>query len=504
MKHQIIFKIIFGMVLINMLALTNTWAQIYVDQFTLTPTPVNFSGSNASKISATRIGDFGSCGELKISQTDSFSNGFQSVNYTFPQPLQIDDKQNAIIKIRLRTTAGNMNFRAAFRGVPPGGTSVVNLSCVWASKQATYNNSNNDWQELVFNYSGTDELKSNSGSDCTTNPAVGFPGAMLDGIAFSFNTGSATSNRFTPHPIYIDYISIGSVSPSSGNASCKTDQSSGSNPQAILVESFSPTASDIKAVTGTEISSGQITAVRAGGSEGANCGQLDVQNSSGDLVSNYSTINYDSSFILNNSSDAVIRIRAKVNNNGVSVPVRAIFRGKVGNGTVNLSNNWQREAKSLPGDGKWHTLTFYYGFDGDLNSAGATGTALGFPADIDGIGLAFYTGNTAVSSTISVDYIAVGNKPTISCVPASANKAQGISLVNIFPVPAKEYVQLSMKDNSTNVQVKLMNSTGALMGEYEINNGNLTINTSSLQQGLYLIGIYNEGALVSLEKIIIR
>ncbi|MBX9852089.1 MAG: T9SS type A sorting domain-containing protein [Cytophagaceae bacterium] len=475
------------------MTIINVSAQpLYTEQFDLSATPVNFTGTNAANISATRIGSYGACGEVKIENTAAFSNGFQAFNYDFPSPVTITNASDAIIKIRLRT-ASSIPLRLAFRG--DNGTGVKNLSCVWAAQQKTFTGDINTYQELTFTYSAANDLNV---SGCS-GTALTFP-ASLAGIAININSGSTT---FT-NPIYIDYVSVGATSPSSGNATCKTDIATGTPADPLFVQQFDPNELNQTAMTGTEITSGSITTARAVASSGANCGELHVQNASGNLTVNYSTINYDTMLTLPANTDAVIRVRAKVTN-GTSVPVRAIFRGKAGGAsTVNLSNVWSREQKSLAGDGQWHELVFYYGFSGDLNSSGAAGTAHTFPnANLDGIGIAFYTGATAVTPEIAIDYIAVGNTPT-SCILAANKKSVIASSVEVYPVPAENTLHIDTHGAINKAQVKLMNSMGVLMKETEMTSGEATIDVASLESGLYFLSIYDGSEIIKIEKVIIK
>jgi len=383
----------------------------------------------------------------------------------------------------------------AFRGTI--GSSVTNLSCFWADKGKTFTGNISTAQELTFDYSTAGDLNS---STCTPGAGLTFP-ATINGFALNINTSSTSFND----PIYIDYISVGASSPTTG-ATCQTDFSA--TPVApMFVEQFNPLDEIKAALTGTIITNSDLTTSRENSAIGAFCGQVNIQNATGSLKSSFSTVNYDTLLTLSNSDLAVIRIRAKVTN-ATPVPVRATFRGDVGSGTItNLSNSWSREQKMLPGDGEWHDLVFYFGFPGDLNSASAAGTALTFPAQIAGIGLSFYSASTAVTSPISIDYISIGNIPTsTNCTPNGIENYSIANSIKIFPIPAEDELHFKIDGSisKSSAKIVLMNSVGSIVKEVKLNLDEVILNTSSYESGLYFAAIYNGSDLVKIEKVTIK
>lgn len=464
------------------------------EQFDLSATPVNFSGSNAANISYARIGSYGACGEVKITQVNAFSNGYQTFNYDFASPVTITSASDAVIKIRMRT-ASAVPMRLCFRG--DIGTGIKNLSCNWAGKETSYTGNINTWQELSFDYSTAGDLNV---SGCS-GTAMTFP-ATINGIAININSGTTTF----ANPIYIDYLSVGATSPSSGNASCKTDIATGTPTPPLFEEKFSTSDPAPKTFTGTEITSGNITASRTTASSGAVCGQMDLQNAAGNLSTNYSTINYDTVVTLTSATDAVIRVRAKVTN-GTAVPVRACFRGKPGGSSVvNLSNVWAREEKSLPGSGSFTELVYVYSFSGDLNSSGGAGTALTFPCTIDGIALSFYSGSTAVSSTISIDYIAIGNTTDATCpnFTSATLNAQQLAQIAVYPNPAKDQLTIEIPNALSSWNAQLINSQGVAVRQLNMTDPSALLNLQGLEKGLYLLSLNAEGKTVKAQKVVIE
>ncbi|CAN5189561.1 hypothetical protein BH09BAC5_BH09BAC5_04280 [soil metagenome] len=86
--------------------------------------------------------------------------------------------------------------------------------------------------------------------------------------------------------------------------------------------------------------------------------------------------------------------------------------------------------------------------------------------------------------------------------PSSVHEIQNSSSITIFPVPADQYVEISLGGKSTS-EISISDMTGRVIRTEKISGNTAKLSTIDLANGIYLVSVMNEGSVVT-EKIVIQ
>jgi hypothetical protein len=176
-------------------------------------------------------------------------------------------------------------------------------------------------------------------------------------------------------------------------------------------------------------------------------------------------------------------------------------------------------ASSTYTDPAYNSITFYAAgtkdttFTFPVSSAGLTAGS-GSVAAVSGVGLVVRGktgwGDISFVGTVNVDLIEVGDaiNATPPAIPGGGTTAVTAeinnSLVSVYPNPAKDQITVDFSSlNTSDASVKIMNANGFVVYEAKATSSVESINTSSLNKGMYMVQV-SAGDKVSNKKIVIE
>lgn len=155
------------------------------------------------------------------------------------------------------------------------------------------------------------------------------------------------------------------------------------------------------------------------------------------------------------------------------------------NDTIKSAANWTHE------DGHLNHFRFGVHVDSLDNNYSFTCKDSSFTTPAKYIGVRIISSDTLygwikVSGTAS--YMVTIEEHASQSVPTSLNESIANSIIELFPNPCQEYIQVRLTERSmTKGTMYLQNSLGQVIRELQINTNSLTIETSTLPTGLYYI-----------------
>jgi hypothetical protein len=111
---------------------------------------------------------------------------------------------------------------------------------------------------------------------------------------------------------------------------------------------------------------------------------------------------------------------------------------------------------------------------------------------------------TQVDTTAAyfLDSIMLGFDTVPNCqLPSAINNVVSDQGVKVFPNPVSSELNISFVDISSYQKVQLIDATGRLMGEKNVDSQNLIFNRSSLSSGIYFVKIFGKDGSYSVKKV---
>lgn len=156
-----------------------------------------------------------------------------------------------------------------------------------------------------------------------------------------------------------------------------------------------------------------------------------------------------------------------------------------------------------------YSFEFYDSFGDGIGAAGANTVSL----DFNSTNVFTHTGTFSKLSTgfATVDASGNGNgNPTdnVDTTTTNPNRIIDLDLVsnfNVFPNPTTDIVNVSLEVNNTStVQVALLDVLGRNVLNTELNNGVATFNVSKLNKGIYIINATSNGKAIATTSLVVR